>query len=92
MSSENKNYQGIVEKVILDGKHGPYVVARNEELGSVTFSLDNKVWQEKDQPEPGMWVVLSLIRKKPAGWRAQLGRYFIPSDVKQTGKSQKQGE
>jgi hypothetical protein len=92
MSNEDKNYRSTVEKIIPGGKHGPYVVSRNEELGSVTFSLDSKVWQEKDWPEPGMWVVLSHLRKKPAGWRAQLGRYFIPSDVKQTGKSQKQGE
>ncbi len=79
MASE-KSYQAIVEKIILDGRHGPFAVASSKELGSVTFSLDQSVWEEADQPEPGMFVVLSQIRKKRAGWRAKHGRFLTPSD------------
>lgn len=81
--SNNVDYQVVVEKIIPDGKHGPYAVARSQELESVTFSLDSKVWHEKDWPEPGMYVVLSQIRKKRAGWRATHGRFIEPSDEQQ---------
>jgi len=74
------DYQAIVNKIISDGKHGPYAVAHSEELGWITFSLDPAVWSESDLPECGMYVVLSRVRKKPAGWRAQHGRFFQPSD------------
>ncbi|MDD2913592.1 MAG: hypothetical protein PHS29_03085 [Candidatus Pacebacteria bacterium] len=73
-------YQAIVEKIVINGHHGPYAVARSEDLGLVTFSLDEKVWQEKDFPEPGILVILSDIRKKRAGWRAYSGRFFQPYD------------
>lgn len=75
-----KNYQVVVEKIIPGGQHGPYAVGHSEELGSVTFSLDRKVWQEEDWPEPGVYVVLTKIRKKRAGWRAYRGRFVKPSD------------
>lgn len=80
------SYRAVVEKIIPSGRHGPYVVARSEELGSVTFSLDPEVWQETDVPEPGMYVVLSRIRRKRAGWRAKHGRYLEPSDEQQQHK------
>lgn len=73
-------HRAIVDRVILNGKHGPYVVARSEDLGMVTFSLLPSVWQEKSYPETGTWVVLYDLRKKRAGWRAQQGRYLRPSD------------
>ncbi|MBI2475015.1 hypothetical protein HYV69_01175 [Candidatus Uhrbacteria bacterium] len=73
-------YIATVEKIIQNGKHGPYAVARCEELDSITFSLDRKVWKEDDLPEPGMIVVLSKVRKKRAGWRALVGRHITPSD------------
>lgn len=63
-------YPAVVEKIISDGKHGPYAVARSNEIGPITFSLDSKVWQENKLPKLGMWIVLSKVRKKPAGWRA----------------------
>jgi hypothetical protein len=75
-----RGYHSVVEKIIHDGKHGPYAVARCEELGSITFSLDASVWQGSDWPEPGMCVVLSKMRKKRAGWRATYGRFMEPSD------------
>lgn len=80
---EDPGYQAVVEKVYADGPHGPYVVASSTDLGSVTFSLDSTVWQEKDKPEPGMYVMLSQIRKKRAGWRANHGRFVTPSDEQQ---------
>lgn len=85
MSSE-KNYQAIVEKIIPEGRHGPYAVATNEELGPITFALDNSVWQGEDWPEAGIYVVLSQIRRKRAGWRAAKGRFFGPSDQKRETK------
>lgn len=85
--AEETDYRAIVEKVIRSGPHGPYAVARSEQLGresgSVTFSLDPTVWHEDDWPEPGTHVVLSDIRKKRAGWRAASGRYLKPSDEQQ---------
>jgi len=77
----NASYKAVVEKIIEHGKHGPYAVARCEELDSViTFALDRKVWQEDDSPDPGTLVILSRVRKKRAGWRALNGRYVNPSD------------
>ncbi len=88
--ANDRGYQAVVEKIIRGGKHGPYAVARTDEIGSITFSLDDNVWQEKDWPEPGMYVMLSQVRKKRAGWRAQHGRFIEPSDDQQTSNSQKE--
>lgn len=79
-----KHYRAIVEKIILDGKHGPYAVAREDRLGVVTFSLDRNVWREKKFPEPGTCVILSDLVRKSAGWRAENARLFSPSDEQQT--------
>lgn len=85
--SDEKKYEAVVEKIIRSGKHGPYAVARNEELDVITFALSSPVWQEQDWPEPGTCVELSQIRKKRAGWRAQRGRFVRPSDNQQTTTS-----
>lgn len=82
MKSE-KAYQAIVDKVVTNGRHGAYVVARCQELSCyVTFSLDPKVWQEDEWPESGTYVVLYCLRKKRAGWRARYVRFVKPSDEK----------
>jgi hypothetical protein len=78
--TQRMGYKAIVEKIIYDGKHGPYAVARAEKIGTVTFSLDRNVWFEKDFPEPGTYVFLAELRKKRAGWRAYYGRFIEPSD------------
>ena len=70
----------VVQKVVRDGQHGPYAVARDEKLGSVTFSLTPDVWLENRLPESGSEVVLEDFQKKRAGWRAQRGRFLDPSD------------
>jgi hypothetical protein len=75
-------YEAIVQDVILNGKHGPYAVARSLAIGSITFSLDAKVWQEPIYPDEGACVMLSQIRKKRAGWRAEHGRFLQPSDIR----------
>lgn len=85
--SQEQEYHAVVEKIIQNGRHGPYVVARCVELGVVTFALDGNVWQEEDWPEPGMCVMLSKVRKKRAGWRANRGRFVQPSDEQQTSNS-----
>ena len=75
-----KSYTGMVEKIIPDGKHGPYAVASVDTLGSVTFSLRLRLGIENDLPEGGSIVILSGITKKRAGWRASQGRFLQPSD------------
>ena len=81
--------KAVVQKVIQDGKHGPFVVATSEEIeGSVTFSLEPTIWLEVDQPEEGMLVLLGELRKKRAGWRAKKGRFWRLSD-EQTEKSKR---
>jgi hypothetical protein len=65
-----ESVKAVVQKVIREGKHGPFAVATSDQLkGSVTFSLEPTVWQESDQPEEGMYVFLGNIRQKRAGWR-----------------------
>jgi len=79
-----ESYKAVVEKIIQDGRHGPYAVAYSEAAGkSLTFSLDSKVWQDDELPELGTWVMLSKITRKSAGWRAGCGRLFRLSDEKQ---------
>lgn len=76
-----KTYQAVVQKVIVNGKHGPYAVAECEETGRIiTFSLDKESWKEDEWPGRGMFVMLSKLRKKRAGWRAHVGRFVTPSD------------
>ena len=73
--------KAVVQKVIKDGGHGPYVVATSDQVGgSVTFSLEPTVWLEDDEPEPGTIVALNKLIKKRAGWRARLARFWQPSD------------
>ncbi len=79
--ADDQGYQAVVEKIIPDGRNGPYAVARSKEIkGTVTFSLDFEVWQEKQLPKPGTHVMLYGVIKKDAGWRAEKGRLFKPSD------------
>lgn len=75
-----KEYLAVVDKIINNGKHGPYAVARCDQFESITFSLDQKVWQEENWPEPGTCVILSQVIKKRAGWRANHGRLVSPED------------
>lgn len=75
----------VVQKVILNGKHGPYAIATSEfVVESITFSLEPEVWTEKRVPSRGVVVVLSELVKKRAGWRAMRGRFLKPSDEQQT--------
>lgn len=79
--------KALVQKVVPEGKHGPFAVATSEGLeGSVTFSLEPTIWQEQEWPEEGMYVLLGKLRQKRAGWRAKTGRFFKPSD-EQTERS-----
>lgn len=72
--------QAVVDRIVRNGRHGPYAVAKSPAIGFITFSLDPSVWRETEWPEPGTWVVLSKLSKKRAGWRAKQGRFFKPSD------------
>ena len=71
----------VVQKVVRNGQHGSYAVARDEKLGSVTFSLNAEVWKERRHPEEGSEVVLEDFEKKRAGWRAMSARFFRPEDI-----------
>ena len=88
---DSKGYQAIVEKIISNGRHGSYAVARCVELGSVTFSLGSDAWEEDDWPEPGTCVMLYKLIKKRAGWRATLGRFVQPSDVESNSNQHSEG-
>ena len=77
---DNENYKALVQKTFAEGSHGPFAKASSEELGTITFSLNPNVWKESRLPEEGDYVVLSDIRAKRAGWRAESGRFFKPSD------------
>ncbi len=68
--SETVPIRAVVEKVIPKGRHGPYAVARNDGVGSITFSLSDPVWTEDDNPESGEVVLLSNLREMQKGWRA----------------------
>ena len=83
--------KAIVQKVVLEGNHGPFAVATSENIdGSITFSLEPTVWQKDEWPEQGMIVILSKLRKKRAGWRAKKGWFLKPSD-EQTETSNQEG-
>ncbi len=84
----NKNtlIEAIVERII-KGRHGKFAVARAKGFtDSVTFSLENGVWQEDSDPEPGIYVLLSDIRKKHIKnrdqWQAYNARFFRFEDEK----------
>lgn len=87
---DSKSYTAIVQRVYLDGKHGPYAVALSTEIGNITFSLKPPVWTEKYFPEGGSVIVLSEIVKKRAGWRANCGRFLEPSDEQPSNQKQSQ--
>ena len=71
----------VVQKLVLNGKHGEYAVVISEEIqGAITFSLKDCVWHEQSYPELGTLVILSDLRLKRAGWRAYSGRFVRPSD------------
>lgn len=74
--------KAMVQKVILDGKHGLFFVATSDQIpdGSVTCSLEPTVWKESMHPEEGDVVFLDELRQKRAGWRAKMGRFWKPSD------------
>jgi hypothetical protein len=87
---KEKIVKAIVQKIIKNGKHGPFVVATSEIIsdGSITFSLERTVWKEEDWPVEGSVVYLSKVRKKRAGWRAKVGRFWKLSDEQRASKEQ----
>ena len=58
-----------VRKVVL-GTQGYVVTTAQVAYGSITFSLNEDVWNEPNPPEPGSKVILQDIRPDPKGWRA----------------------
>ena len=80
MPKLEKQYRGVVQKVFPHGSHGPYAKARVENLGTVTFSLTSPVWEEETFPEEGVWVIMTRLRRKRAGWRAEECRFLRPED------------
>lgn len=92
-----KPYQpihAVVIEVVREGEHGPFAVAKadppNPDIeGSITFSLDDPVWHEPDPPQPGMYVALSRLRKKPKGWRANSARFLEPGECSERPKERR---
>ena len=88
-------YQGVVQKIIPDGKHGPYVVITVKEFvsdenprGNVTSSLTQPVWQEKRFPKPGECVLVDDVTEKTNGLRAGSVRFLRPEDKTATSNEQ----
>ncbi len=66
-----RRLRAVVQKIVENGKHGPYAVAYPEDRkvsrrtrGSITFKLSRPVWERESWPEPGTVVILSDIREK----------------------------
>jgi hypothetical protein len=82
--NENEIVVAVVQKVDPKGAHGPFALAESISKTlkgeSITFFLDESVWLENDHPDDGIYVVLSDLRKKRAGWRAYEARFYRPSD------------
>jgi len=83
-----------IVKRIIQGRHGRFTVTSAKRFtGSVTFSLENGAWQEKEDPEPGTYVVLSDIRKRRikgqrVQWQAHKARFFRIEDEEKKEVSQ----
>jgi hypothetical protein len=82
------NFIVAVVTQIINGKHGRYAVSRQQpgQISSIplseyiTFSLDDDVWKEDTDPDPGTLVYLSKLQCKIQGWRATKARFLAPSD------------
>lgn len=85
-----KSRRVVTEKIISKGRHGPYAVARDDELGVITFSLKPPVWQESSYPEPGTMVDVSNVHMKKAGWRALSACFVRPDEQQQPEVRKKQ--
>jgi len=84
-----KQVKAVVQKVIKEGKHGPFAVAQAKEIdGSVTFSLEPTVWQEQEWPQVGEVVLLENLRQKRAGWRAKKARFLNPCDEQKANRKE----
>ena len=83
---EDDLYEVIVNTIEPNGKHGPYAVAHDKDLGPISFALTKPVWEEEERPELGTYVILSKLTKKRAGWRANHGRFLRPSDERRKRK------
>lgn len=75
MPGNEKTVLATVISINPKGRHGPYAVAihkqqEGEEAISITFSLDEEVWQEDSLPQDGEMVRLSNLRLMNRGWRA----------------------
>lgn len=86
----NEPIKAIVQRVVPKGPHGPFAVATSESFqgGSITFSLEPTVWQDRDWPKEGSVVCLWNLREKRLGWRAKKGRSWRLSD-EQTAERKK---
>lgn len=86
VDEESVEVQEWIKAVVQDvqeGRHGPFAIATAEGIdGSITFSLEQPVWEEHDHPEPGHCVFLTDIRRKEAGWRAHRAKYLRPGHLR----------
>ncbi|MCL5795069.1 MAG: hypothetical protein M1338_01805 [Patescibacteria group bacterium] len=80
----------IVTKVVEQDVKKSYVVTRaiDHDIGSITFSLTDNVWQESRTPAIGDIVILDDMRLKRGGWRASHARF--PSHHEQSANSNKE--
>ena len=71
----------VVHEIIPEGRHGPYVVASNDRLGSITFALTGNVWLGDSDPEYKEVISIpkSKLRMMEGGWRAMEVSRIYPS-------------
>lgn len=75
-----KSYTGTVTS-IKTGKRGSYAIAVCDDVsGSITFSLNPRVWREKRRLHIGDMVTMTNVSKVRHGWRAASVRLVRPSD------------
>ena len=79
-----------VVRVVRNGKR-PYVICNSEEIQgeSVTFGLNEEVWQENKQPAADDEVMLTELVRGKGGWRAMRARLLRVSDEKKQTKKKK---
>lgn len=78
--SEPEWVRVIVEKIVPSkGSRSSYAVCRRDsEENTITFTLDDCVWNEQDDPIPGEVAYLSDVREMGKGLRALKARRNTP--------------
>lgn len=89
--SKRKVYRTIIDKVLEEGKRGPFIICWCKDLG-VSVAVLREKWKDEKEPEFGDVVALrglyAHMRKRNGtgprmGWRAESARLWRPEDEKE---------